>query len=135
MQDTCSTVPVHWTISSLSNSKCVQTNNLKTEKLSWYSDPATCRSTEELCLLSYQKKEMFLVSKNPDRPLSQPSLRFGECSTLPDLKQSRPEADHLPSCNVEVKNLVKLCHRYSIRLHAVHVDILSFSKRDRMAIS
>jgi len=48
-------------------------------------------------------------------------------STLSDLKQPRSEADLLPPCNAEVKNLVTLCQRHPIRLHAVLTDILSFS--------
>ena len=56
-------------------------------------------------------------------------------NTLPDVKQPRPEGDHLPPRHAEVKNLLTLCQRYAIHLHAVHANILSFSKRDRMAIS
>jgi hypothetical protein len=47
-------------------------------------------------------------------------------STLSDLKQPRSEADLLPPCNAEVKNLVTLCQRYPIHLRAMHMDILSF---------
>jgi hypothetical protein len=63
------------------------------------------------------------------------SASVSAVSTLPVMKQPRPEAHHLPPCNAEVKNLVKPCQRYPIRPYALHADILSFNKRDRMAIS
>lgn len=82
-----------------------------------------------------EERDFSPIKKSRAALESSASASVSAGSTLPDLKQPRPEADQLPPCNAEFKNLVKPCQRYTILLHAVHVDILSLSKLDRMAIS